>query len=103
MSDSPSSVPAPESPRWLAAPAAQFDWAEWGDEYALFHQPSGKTHFVNAATSQLLKTILTVPRTVDEAIAVLAPCAAPQEWTELRERTTGQLHLLEANGLVTVS
>ncbi len=103
MSDRSASISESDSTRWQAAPALEFDWAEWDGEYVLFHRPSGKTHFVNAATAQLLKAILTVPRTVDEAIAVLAPGAAPQELAELRERTTEQFQLLEANGLVSVS
>jgi PqqD family protein of HPr-rel-A system len=103
MSDSSPSASGPAPQRWLAVPASQLHWAEWSDEYALFHLPSGKTHFVNAATAQLLKTILASPRTVEEAVALLAPGAPMQELSELRDRVTGQLQLLEANGLVTVS
>lgn len=102
MSDGAPYIPEPDSRRWLAAPADQLDWAEWDGEYVLFHRLSGQTHFVNAATARLLQSVLTEPRTVDEAISVLASQARPDEFAELRERISEQLLLLEDLGLVSL-
>jgi PqqD family protein of HPr-rel-A system len=55
--------------RWVAAAPASLDWACWGDDCVLFHQPSGKTHFINAPTAQLLRALQASPLTLDEICA----------------------------------
>ena len=39
--------------------AADCLWAEFDDNYVVYHRPSGKTHFLNAAGHRLLTEILT--------------------------------------------
>ena len=41
--------------------AADCVWAIYGDDYVVFHRPSGKTHFLNAAGHRLLTEILDRP------------------------------------------
>ena len=57
---------------WVAAPVAEMLWSGAGDDYVLYHRPSGKTHFVNAATRQLLTQVLSEPRDLAAAAAELA-------------------------------
>lgn len=62
FSGSPDPENAPVGVRgWRAAPAGQFVWAHWGDGHALFHRPSGKTHFLNEAGASLLRELLAAP------------------------------------------
>lgn len=42
---------------WKAADASLMVWAEFGDDCVLFHRPSGKTHFVNQTTRELLSAM----------------------------------------------
>ena len=39
--------------------AADCLWASYDDQYVVYHRPSGKTHFLNAAGYRLLTEILT--------------------------------------------
>jgi PqqD family protein of HPr-rel-A system len=39
----------------------------------LFHKPSGKTHFVNAATAYLLCELLQKPQPLGAVVALFAP------------------------------
>lgn len=56
----------------LRAEGAHCLWADWDDLAVLFHRPSGKTHFVNAATAFLLEQFSDAPLTVEAAARALA-------------------------------
>ena len=60
------------STRWFAAAVSDLLWVESGDEFILFHRPSGKTHFVNRAAFLLLDQVLREPRDLARAIDELA-------------------------------
>ena len=47
-------------------------WAEFGDDYVVYHKPSGKTHFLNSATALLLAHVLVEPKNAVEAAEELA-------------------------------
>jgi PqqD family protein of HPr-rel-A system len=87
------------APGWQAADPASLDWASWDDGQALFHIPSGKTHFVNVQTVQLLDT-LRVPRNLDEIIALLWSDVPPEDIDALRAETFDLLLRLAELGLV---
>lgn len=57
--------------RWRSAPADQILWSEWDGDYVGYHRPSGKTHFLNAATFDLLDKVLREPCEVEAAVARL--------------------------------
>ncbi|MBV6416840.1 MAG: hypothetical protein CMLOHMNK_01455 [Steroidobacteraceae bacterium] len=56
----------------MRAEGAQCLWADWDDLAVLYHRPSGKTHFVNAATAFLLELFIDAPVTLDAATRALA-------------------------------
>jgi len=45
------------SSKWKAKDAGSLLWERWGDEYVVFHIPSGKTHFLNAAGALVLEIL----------------------------------------------
>lgn len=52
-------------------------WISWDDDFVAYHRPSGKTHFLNAASNFLIAGHLVEPRTTDEvALAFRSPAAA---------------------------
>ncbi len=59
-------------PAWRAGSPQDLVWTEFGDDCVVYHRPSGKTHFLNAATAVLLEEILTVPRDAHAAAEALA-------------------------------
>jgi PqqD family protein of HPr-rel-A system len=88
--------------RWRAAPSQSLVWADYGPDSALYHRPSGQTHFVNAAAALLLREILSEPldapgatRALSEAAELADPLPA-----QLDEYVTTMLHRLEELGLV---
>lgn len=83
-------------PRWQAAEPDHLDWAAWDGEYVLFHQPSARTHLVNAATRELLTSILLSPRSLPEVEQELSRRGIAQEEGE----TLGLLLRLEELGLI---
>jgi PqqD family protein of HPr-rel-A system len=78
------------------------DWALWDDGQALFHIPSGKTHFVNADTVQLLNDILRVPRNLDEIVSQMWSDVPPAELEEHRDEALDLLLRLAELGLVRI-
>jgi PqqD family protein of HPr-rel-A system len=89
-----------EPSRWLAAAVDQCVWAEWGGNFAVFHRPSGQTHFLNSATALLLRQVLLHPRDVEGAARALAAelgiASSPEYVSHLAEL----LARLEEMGLV---
>jgi PqqD family protein of HPr-rel-A system len=53
-------------------PDAELVWARFGDAYAVHHRRSGLTHLVDSLMVALLRDILRVPHTVEEAAGHLA-------------------------------
>ena len=47
-------------------------WAQYGDDFVVFHRPSGKTHLLNLAGHRLLTEILQSPVTTAQIAARLA-------------------------------
>jgi PqqD family protein of HPr-rel-A system len=47
-------------------------WVKYRDDYVVFHRPSGKTHFLNAAGYRLLTEILEHPNGTASIAAKLA-------------------------------
>lgn len=91
---SPASAAAPQ---WRAVPREQLAWLSFDEQCVVYHRPSGKTHFLNAASAQLIREVLLEPRTAGSAAAGLAGVEAGPDYVEL---VTGLLLRLEELGLV---
>lgn len=87
-------------PAWLAAPAADLAWRRIGDEYVVYHRPSGKTHFLNLPSACLLLDLLRQPRSAAAAAAALAATERAESSEEYRAAVTCLLFRLEELGLV---
>lgn len=44
-------------PKWKVTGVGSLLWEQWENEYAVFHPPSGKTHFLNASSALILHFI----------------------------------------------
>jgi PqqD family protein of HPr-rel-A system len=62
---------SPASAFWSSVPS-DCTWACYGDDFVVFHRPSGKTHLLNRAGYRLLTDILQRPATSSEIAARLA-------------------------------
>ncbi|MGD9597468.1 MAG: HPr-rel-A system PqqD family peptide chaperone [Steroidobacteraceae bacterium] len=85
---------------WLRADGAQCLWADWDDLAVLYHRPSGKTHFINAATAFLLEQFIAAPATLDAAGRALAEAQGRAVDDELRQGVAGMAQRLEELGLI---
>lgn len=52
-------------PKWRSRSPGEIVWAVFGEDYVAYHRPSGKTHFLNAASQLLICDILTEPKDLD--------------------------------------
>jgi len=56
-------------PKWRCAKSPdEIVWAHFDEDYVAFHRPSGKTHFLNAASHRLICEILTKAQDLDEIV-----------------------------------
>lgn len=86
--------------RWRSAPDSEILWVAWNDDYIAYHRPSGKTHFLNAATFDLLDKVLREPRDVAGSLTELARLRGAEPDLTQRSYMAGLLVRLEQLGLV---
>lgn len=96
MSDEVSPAQA-AAPQWRAVPGEQLAWLSFDAQFVVYHRPSGKTHFLNAASAQLIREVLGEPGTARSAAARLAGGDADSRYVDL---VGGLLLRLEDLGLV---
>lgn len=95
------SITPTSEPTWRRADAAQCAWAGWDDELGvIYHRPSGKTHFVNAATVFLLEQLLDAPQSAESATKALAAASGRAADAALLDEVEGTLLRLEELGLI---
>ena len=56
--------------KWCSRAPAEVIWFDVPPDFIAFHRPSGKTHFLNAASKVLLTEILTLPSDFGEILEV---------------------------------
>jgi PqqD family protein of HPr-rel-A system len=100
MTDAPLLPIAPEALHWQAAPPDCVEWVQWVDDCVVYHHPSGKTHFVNAAARRLLTEVLPRAHSIDEIVNLLSVETSAEEQAEIRDSTLDLLLRLEEQGLV---
>lgn len=71
-----------------------------GDEYVVYHHPSGKTHLLNPASALLVRSVLREPRTPEQAADELARLQHAHSDGRLREHVAGLLSRFAELGLV---
>lgn len=71
-----SSMAGADSPpvKWRSISPDRYLVAGWNGEFAVYHRPSGKTHFLNDAGLLLISDILTRPQTIENAARELSGC-----------------------------
>jgi len=86
--------------RWRAGPAHELAWSAFGADYVVYHRPSGRTHFLNAATADLIENVLVEPRTVEGAALELAAREGAPSDAEFVAAVAESLARLEHLGLI---
>ena len=87
--------------RWRSTAAADCVWTALDGDFVLFYRPSGRTHFVNAATAMLLEHVLVDPQDTEDASLALAAAGLAGDSPALRRHVEELLVRLEELGLVT--
>jgi PqqD family protein of HPr-rel-A system len=86
--------------RWRARPAHELVWSDLGGAYVVYHRPSGRTHFLNGATADLLQYVLAEPRTARAAGEELAAREGAAVEAGFFAAVTESLARLEHLGLI---
>jgi len=87
--------------RWRACPPDDLVWVSLDEDFVVYHRPSGKTHFLNAASHYLISELLHEPRTlveVCEAFSAATPVAASPQMA--RDELCQLLEHLDRLGLI---
>lgn len=86
---------------WRASKSDDVLWASFeDDEHIVFHRPSSKTHFLNAASATLLRHVLSVPVSGQQAAQLLAEAQRVALDEKFVAAVDESLHHLEYLGLV---
>ena len=86
--------------KWRRGSSDDIVWSDFGDGFAAFHRPSGKTHLLNEASYRLLTVLMVEPRELATIIAEFEPglgITSPDDYTE---RMSQMLRRLEQFGLI---
>jgi PqqD family protein of HPr-rel-A system len=58
----------PTRPKWGVISPDDIIWTGTGDDWIAYHRPSGKTHFLNAASRLLITDLLAEPAGLPELL-----------------------------------
>ncbi len=86
-------------PQWRAVDPASMVWASWDADHAVYHRPSGRTHFVNETSRRLIAEILPDIGSAG-ADTITAALDLPPEAGDVSDEIGDLLRYLEALGLI---
>ncbi len=92
--------PAGGTPRWQVSSRTNFVWAHFESGHALYHRPSGQTHFLNEGGALLLRDCLLEPRNAVEAALALADLQEAEPDPQFLQHVAELLSHLERVGLI---
>ena len=87
-------------PIWRSRSPDEIVWAIFGNDYVAYHRPSGKTHFLNSASQQLICDILTEPTALSVIADEFASDVTDSHADTYLEHMKAMLDRLEHLGLV---
>ena len=85
---------------YVCCPADEVLWVRFGEDFIAFHRPSGKTHFLNAASNYLLTDLLDQPRNLAEIVTAFASAGLHDDEEALCSEISLMLDHLVGLGLV---
>ena len=88
------------SPKWKVTDIDSLLWERWGDEYVVFHAPSGKTHFLNASGALILQLLSRDESYVGLMAAEIGLCTATPVDDVLMQQVQQTILRFEQLGLV---
>ena len=86
--------------KWRSCSPDEITWAEFDNEFVAFHRPSGKTHFLNAASYALLNDLLNEPQSLSAVLEMFAADDTEDKVDGFVEQMKAMLTHLEALGLI---
>ena len=87
-------------PKWQSTSPGDILWVEWERNFVAYHRPSGKTHFLNAASEILLTEILAEPKDAESVADEFSAEVTGDRADEYLEQITSMLERLEQLGLL---
>lgn len=95
-----STEPESSSLSWRSRPQDRIVWAFFDNDFVAFHRPSGKTHFLNAASYLLLNDVLGEARDLPYILGVFDSDETPRDDEAYASEMLSLLHRLETLGLI---
>lgn len=75
-------------------------WIRWDDQCAIYHRPSGQTHFVNLSTEHLLAVVLRSPAGLEDIVQALNGLPGAQDAPLAPQQVVSLLMRLDELGLI---
>ena len=88
-------------PKWKVTDARSLLWEQWDNEYAVFHAPSGKTHFLNVSSALILQFLSRESSDVGRVAAEIEVRTGSPVDDSLMQQVQQALLRFEQLGLVT--
>jgi len=88
------------SPKWRRQSPDDIEWVVFDDEFVAYHRPSGKTHFLNAASHLLICDILSERKDFADIAEEFASSDTDEHPKDYFDEMLSLLDRLESLGLV---
>lgn len=86
--------------KWQSCPRDEITWAKFDNDFVAFHRPSGKTHFLNAASYALLNDVLIEAKSLSVILEMFAAEDTEDNADGYVEQMKELLIRVEALGLI---
>ena len=85
---------------WRAVSFSSLWVEEWNEEFVVFQPDSGKTHFLNQMSMQILSALDRSPASADDICRFLAEQFQLPHYQNFSQRIIAALHRLDELGLI---
>jgi len=100
MPDSGTAETNADTRRWRSIREDDLLWNDWDGEFVVYHRPSGRTHFVNSASADILRNLLSEPALAAEVAAAYPAVAESSHPDAHVAEITALLERFEHLGLI---
>ncbi len=95
-----SAKPVSSANRWRSRAPDEIVWFDIAPDFVAFHRPSGKTHFLNAASKLLLTDTLIEPANLPSILGAISSGSVDETVEDYQQQMIVMLEHFESLGLV---
>lgn len=85
---------------WVGLPESDLLWERFDDEFLLYNQKSGETHFLNVTAAEILIRLQARPQSIPELMTEICTTLNMEENLPLIEQVSGVIREFDRVGLI---